>query len=244
MPVRSVTENDPRLTRDQARAIDQFATEQLYIPGVVLMENAGINAADVALGMLEAVDGNTVAIVCGGGNNGGDGYVIARHLHNAGRDVSIYSSVPTDALTGDAATHHAIARAMGLPIRAMTDPAKLAAAATQWATNALLIDAVLGTGYRAERGLRDEALAVIEAINRVRETDNAPMTLAVDVPSGLDCDTGRVNPVAVHADATVTFVAPKVGFDAAEAAAYLGQLFIADIGTPPSLIKRVQRKNQ
>jgi len=239
MSVRPVHKNDPRLTREQSRAVDRLAIEQLHIPGIVLMENAGLNAADVASGMLEAVEGNTVAIICGGGNNGGDGYVIARHLHNAGRAVSIYSSVPTDTLKGDTTTNHAIARAMGLPIRAMTEPDKLAAAATQWTTSDLLIDALLGTGYQAERGLRDDAAAVIDAINRLRDHDNPPMVLAIDVPSGLDCDTGQANPAAVVADATVTFVAPKVGFDEPEAAKFLGQLFVAGIGTPPELAEQI-----
>lgn len=244
MSVRPVNETDPRLTRAQARMIDQRAVKQLQIPGLVLMENAGINAADVASGMLEAVEGNTVAIVCGGGNNGGDGYVIARHLHNAGREVWIYSSVPTDSLCGDAAINHAIARAMALPIRAITDASKVQAAATQWSTCALVIDAIFGTGFRAERGLDAHGESLIGAINRTSEGDTSPMVLAIDVPSGLDCDTGQVNPAAVRADATVSFVAPKVGFEVEAAVPYVGQLFVADIGTPPALIDQVLNQLQ
>ncbi|MEM6260654.1 MAG: NAD(P)H-hydrate epimerase [Planctomycetota bacterium] len=239
MPARAVRDNDPRLTREQSRLIDRLAIEQLKIPGVVLTENAGINAADVAMGMLDAAGGKGVAVVCGGGNNGGDGYVISRHLHNAGVQVSVYSTVPIETLLGDAAVNCTIAGAMGLPIRVISDSTKLSAAATQWITADLLIDAVLGTGFQAARGLQGEALAVIEAMQGTQASATPPMILAVDAPSGLDAETGEVNPVAVRADATVTFVAPKVGFFANQAGQYLGQVFVADIGTPPELTARV-----
>lgn len=233
--------NDPPcLTRAQARTIDRIAMDELGIPGIVLMENAGINATDIATGMLQAREGNTVAIVCGGGNNGGDGYVIARHLANAGRVISIYSTVPTDTLTGDAAINHGICRAMALPIRAIDQAARVDAAATQWASTDLIIDAVLGTGFAADRGLSPHAAAVISAINGAGQAEGGPYALAIDVPSGLDCDTGQPSPPTVRADATATFVARKIGFDAPEAADYLGQVFVLGIGVPHGLIQRAK----
>ena len=110
-----------QLTRRQVREVDRLAIEELRIPGVVLMENAGRNAASVVLEILRTDCGvdpaaGHVTVLCGGGNNGGDGYVIARHLHNAGVTVVIYSTADPAKLTGDAAVNHSICAKMGLLI--------------------------------------------------------------------------------------------------------------------------------
>jgi len=236
------------LTREQAREVDRLALDRLGIPGVVLMENAGVNATDVATGMLEAIGGNKVAIVCGGGNNGGDGYVIARHLHNAGRKVVVYNASDPSELAGDAAVNYGICLRMGVKLMRCDDAPSLAEQSPHWSSAELLIDAVLGTGFDASRGLTGHVAAVIDAINaagdaRQRGGDGpggGPLVLAIDVPSGLDCDTGEAAASAVRADATVTFVARKLGFDVDASEQYTGEVFAVGIGVPPALVDEVR----
>ena len=238
------------LTRAQSREIDRLAMDRLGIPGVVLMENAGINATDVATGMLEAIEGNKVAIVCGGGNNGGDGYVIARHLVNAGRKVVVYNATDPSQLTGDAQVNYGICLRMGVKLMRCDDAQSLAEQSPHWSAADLLIDALLGTGFDAARGLKGHAVAMIDAINHVgdarqRGSEHAvgkPLVLAIDVPSGLDCDTGEApaSPgTVVRADATVTFVARKLGFDVDHSQEYTGEVFEVGIGIPPALVDEV-----
>lgn len=227
------------LTRAQVREVDRRAIEELGIPGIVLMENAGINATDVVTGMLEARGGDAVAVVCGGGNNGGDGYVIARHLINAGRRAVVFSAADPAGLSGDAATNHAVCRAMGVPVLRIDDERSLAEHAPKLASADVVVDALLGTGFEADRGLRPYAAAVVSAINAAGAAEPAPLVLAVDVPSGLDCDTGVASDPTVRADATATFVALKRGFSAEPARAVLGEVFVLGIGTPPALARRV-----
>jgi len=207
-----------RLTRDQVRKIDRLAQEKYKIPGVVLMENAARNAADIACAMVAK---SAVLIACGGGNNGGDGLAIARQLHNRGYNVTI-------ALAADPAKYQAEARANWDIVQAMSLPTILA---DQIPTThpALLIDAIFGTGLsQAPRPPFEKIVAMIAALN-------CPV-LAIDIPSGLDCDTGKPPGACVIATRTITFVAEKIGFAAPEAAKYLGQVTVADIGAPPELI--------
>lgn len=243
------------LTRSQSRAIDRLAIDRLGLPGVVLMENAGINATDVATGMLEAIEGNRVAIVCGGGNNGGDGYVIARHLVNAGRKVVVYNATDPSQLEGDAAVNYGICLRMGVKLMRCDDAQSLAEQSPHWSAADLLIDALLGTGFDASRGLTGHMAAVIGAVNEAAVAGgdlpgNGPLVLAIDVPSGLDCDTGEAATLpsakeipgsgTVRADATVTFVASKVGFDVENASRYTGEVFVVGIGVPPALVDELR----
>lgn len=238
------------LTREESRAIDRLAMDRLGIPGVVLMENAGINATDVATGMLEAIGGNKVAIVCGGGNNGADGYVIARHLVNAGRKVVVYNASDPSELTGDAAVNYGVCLRMGVKLMRCDDGPSLAQQSRHWQAADLVIDALLGTGFDASRGLQGHAAAVIDAINAAgdarrpsSDSSGGALVLAIDVPSGLDCDSGQAAalPVgAVRADATVTFVARKLGFDVDVSEPYTGQVFVVGIGVPEALVDEVR----
>lgn len=235
----------PVLTREQSRTVDRLAIDRLGIPGVVLMENAGINATDVVAGMLEAVGGSKVAIVCGGGNNGGDGFVIARHLYNAGRTVVVYLATDPARLAGDAAINFNICQLMGVKIMRIDDEQAVAEQSPHFSSADVVVDALLGTGFDASGGLRPHAAAVIGTINSAaadrRAGGSGPMVLAIDVPSGLDCDSGEAADPTVIADATVTFVARKVGFEHDSAAAYLGEVFVAGIGVPASLIDAARR---
>lgn len=231
-----------RLTRDQIREVDRLAIEELGIPGVVLMENAGRHAADAVLDLLAhaeqlvAADAR-VAIVCGGGNNGGDGYVIARHLHNAGvKHVDALATRPLDDLHGDTLIHARTAERMGLVTTVASSDA-LGKWFEKGATPHVVVDALLGTGFQGQP--RHDAATIIDAINTAKEA--GAFILAVDVPSGFDCQTGEAPGPAVMADLTVTFVAEKIGFATSGAQTWLGQVVVAEIGAPPELIQSVLR---
>ncbi len=225
------------LTRLQVREVDRLAIEELGIPGIVLMENAARNAAAAILDVIEGqlqltpVDARVV-VLCGGGNNGGDGYAIARHLHNVGATVILIAAKAPAELSGDAATNHAICAAMGLDIR----PVECAAEALRGGHVA--VDALLGTGFAGE--VRPPLASLIALTNESRATQGL-VTVAIDVPSGLDCDTGQPAAPTIEADLTVTFVAAKPGLLAESARPYVGELVVADIGSPPELIAQATR---
>ncbi len=209
-----------RLTRAQVREIDRRATEEYHIPGIVLMENAARAVVDVAWQMLGRRP-SPVLIVCGGGNNGGDGLAVARHLHNRRCDVSVFLANDPSKYSGDALINFTIVKAMQLKQGWSEGPA-------------LLIDALLGTGLTQTP--RSDAIEVIRRINQ----QNVPV-LAVDLPSGLDCDSGEALDDCVRATRTVTFVAEKVGFANPASKEFTGEIIVGDIGCPYELIETVAR---
>jgi NAD(P)H-hydrate epimerase len=211
------------LTREQAREIDRIAMEELSIPGIVLMENAARGAAESLIRRFPGL-GGTVAVVCGPGNNGGDGFAAARHLANAGLHVRIHLVAPPDGFRegSDAATNLAIVRAMGLPVLANVE---LGGAA-------IVVDAIFGTGL--SRAVREPYRAAIAAVRAARAR-----VVAIDLPSGLDADTGRTLGIAVRADLTATMVAPKVGFTLGDGPSLVGEVVVVDIGVPPAVVRRV-----
>jgi NAD(P)H-hydrate epimerase len=214
-----------RLTRDQVRSIDRRATEEYHVPGIVLMENASRGVADAAERFF-LPRASRVLILCGGGNNGGDGLAAARHLHNRGHAVTIGLLIDPARYKGDAKTNWDIVQAMRLPSSAFD-------AAAIRATHAdLILDAVFGTGLTDAP--RDPFPEIVNAIQ-----DHGAPILAIDLPSGLDCDTGRPPGACVRATRTVTFVAEKVGFANPEARQYTGEITVADIGCPRELIEQV-----
>ena len=146
-----------RLSREQVRGIDRVCIEEYGIPGVILMENAARGLFDVAREMLVGNGAGRVLIVCGGGNNGDDGYALARHLHNAGFDVLLAVARPTGELAGDAATNAAICVKMGLPVEQAT-PQLIATAPAD-----LVVDALFGTGLAQPP--RSDAVVLICAMN-------------------------------------------------------------------------------
>jgi NAD(P)H-hydrate epimerase len=215
------------LTRQAVREIDCRATEDFGIPSIVLMENAGRNAAEL-LNTLNPLR-LRVAIACGHGNNGGDGLVMARHLDRLGHTVNVLLFADPKALSPDAAVNHRIVERMGLPISLMPTPSPSLFQGYGW-----IADALFGTGLsRAPSAPFD---AVINAIN-----DSGAKILAVDVPSGLDCDTGRPLGECIRASHTVTFVGMKEGFLFPEARQFVGELHFADIGAPRRLIDEYQK---
>lgn len=212
--------------REAVRRVDQTATEQYHIPGIVLMENAARALAAEALDMLgdRPLDQATVLILCGGGNNGGDGYALARHLHNAGVRV-VLAPLVTPREGGDASVNARICRRLGL---SEVDPAELDGGGEA----DLVVDALLGTGLTEP--VRGTALQAIQWINRTGKP-----VLAVDLPSGLDCNTGQPLGDAVRAQRTVSFVGLKRGFLHPVAASYTGRVIIGDIGAPRELVEQL-----
>jgi len=213
-----------RLTREQVRRLDRVAVDVYRIPGIVLMENAARELECVAGEMLAAVGRSDVLILCGGGNNGGDGLAAARHLHNRGIKVRILLATDPQKFQGDAEINWQIAQAMHLPTQPL-NPAALVKEKT-----GLLVDAIFGTGL--DKPPRPPFAEIAAAINA-----NGSPILAVDVPSGLDCDSGvPLGPACVKATKTITFVAEKIGFAKPTAQRYLGEIIVGDIGCPRQLV--------
>jgi NAD(P)H-hydrate epimerase len=216
------------LTREQARTLDRRAMDEFGVPGVVLMENAGRGAAEL-LRSLGAK--GPVVVCCGKGNNGGDGFVIARHLDNAGVPVRVLLFGRLEDLAGDTAINCRIIERGGLPIAAHPGPAvdegalRRELASAEW-----VVDALFGSGLQG--ALRPPYDRVVEAINA-----SGARVLAVDIPSGLDADTGRPLGPTVRAHHTATIAAPKKGFSAPDAAAWLGQVHVIDMGAPRRLLE-------
>lgn len=219
------------LTRQQVRQIDQTAIETLGIPGVILMENAGRQCADVAAEMLDQFHGQTVAVVCGSGNNGGDGYVLARHLDLRGFEVETFLVVPPDKITGDALVNLNAIKSLGHDICSV-NPDELSRLGQSLSQFDLVVDAVGGTGIRG--ALRGDIATAVEQINAAGRP-----VLAVDIPTGLDCDTGQAEGPVVRAAMTVTFVARKKGFDCPESSDFTGLVRVADIGIPPEVVAKL-----
>jgi len=216
-----------RLTRAQSREIDRRSIEEYHLPGIVLMENAARSLADVACEMLDGQNNKSVLILCGGGNNGGDGLAAARHLHNRNIEVTIALMTDPSHYQGDALINWQIIAAMRLPV-SQADPKALPITSAS-----LLIDAVFGTGLtQPPRPPFDEFVAAVERASI--------SVLAVDIPSGLDCDTGQpLGPACIRATRTVTFAADKIGFSKPGAQRYLGKVTVADIGCPRELIEQI-----
>jgi NAD(P)H-hydrate epimerase len=225
------------LNRQQCREVDRRAIADYGMTGLVLMENAGRGVAD----LLESLGiAGPVLIACGRGNNAGDGFVIARHLDLRGYRVRVALCGSPGELTPDAAANYQIVERAGVPITSFVDPKAGSLAGDQLAANltalvdgaAWIVDALLGTGARGEP--RPPLDATIDALNAA----GVPI-LAVDVPSGLDCDTGQAARHTIRATHTATFVATKLGFNAAGAADFTGKVHVLDIGAPRKLINEV-----
>ncbi|TWU35058.1 NAD(P)H-hydrate epimerase [Novipirellula artificiosorum] len=212
-----------RLTRQQVRQIDQTAIEHYGMSGLVLMENAGRGAAEAIHRIAPSGD---LVVLCGKGNNAGDGYVIARHLDLMNRTVKVVSVVPLGSLTGDAAANANIAVRAGLDIEVVEDPAELEATL---GSAAILVDCLLGTGATGDpQGVYADAVRTANAADAIR--------IAIDIPTGLDVDTGVPGEPTFQADATLTFVAEKTGFATKEAREFLGIVEVISIGIPKKML--------
>jgi NAD(P)H-hydrate epimerase len=217
------------LTRQQVRELDRRAIDEFGVPGIVLMENAGRGVAEVIRQL--ALPG-PVVICCGKGNNAGDGLVIARHLENRGYEVRVLLWAEPDKLPPDAATNYRIVQAAGIPLEVLGPDDSLAPLEAAIGAAGTLVDALLGTGATGEP--RPPLDAVIELMN-----GSGRPIVAIDLPSGLDCDTGEVGASTIRAAHTCTFVATKPGLVKPSVASYVGQLQVIDIGAPRKLLKNI-----
>jgi NAD(P)H-hydrate epimerase len=217
------------LSRAEVREVDRRAIDEYGMTGLVLMENAGRGCVDTLMAV--GCQG-PVAVVCGRGNNAGDGFVIARHLELRGVDVRVLLLARADVLSGDAAANYAILARCGLPIADCSRSFDADRYAEELAGAEWIVDALLGTGSSGPpRPPFDRAIERVNAAPAKR--------LAVDLPSGLDCDTGIPAQPTVRADHTCTFVAEKLGFANPAAGPYLGQVHVLDIGAPQRLVEEV-----
>jgi len=214
------------LSRDEVRGIDARAAEGLKLPTLVLMENAGRGAAAWLRDRIGGTNPTArVVVACGPGNNGGDGGVVARHLDAWGFAVRVAWFVHPDRLHGDAATQRDILGRSRIEAITVPDDADSAHLDALWADADWVVDALLGTGVT--RPVEGPIARSIASINR-----SGRPVLALDLPSGLDADTGQPLGDAIRATATCTFVAPKLGFGKNEANAYTGEVTVIDIGVP------------
>jgi ADP-dependent NAD(P)H-hydrate dehydratase / NAD(P)H-hydrate epimerase len=212
----------------EMREIDRTAIEGFGIPSLTLMDRAGRAVAEAAVQL--AAPGGRFVVVCGGGNNGGDGFVAARLLRSAGRDARVLALVPAERLSPDARAVREQAQRAGV---AIDDVGELAA--VDAGVGDVVLDAIFGTGLaRPPAGAFAGAIARIEAA-RVA----GARVLAVDVPSGLSADTGRPLGACVRADRTVTFAFQKRGLVIYPGAAFAGEVTVADIGIPAEAARRV-----
>lgn len=218
------------LSKQQMQALDRFAIDSIGIPALTLMEVAGRAVADAAEPLARA--GGRVIAAAGLGNNGGDAVVAARHLRDRGFEVTLVLIGRADRASPDLAAELAIAARLDLVPQVVDDDGAFAAFARDLAGHAVAIDGLFGTGLsRPVTGLEARVLDLL---------DHAKLSVvAVDIPSGIDADTGRVLGTALHADVTVTFQHAKLGHLLHPGRAYAGRLVVADIGIPRCLLARV-----
>lgn len=228
-------------SREGVRAIDRAAAEEYAIPTIVLMENAAWAIVEIAEEMLEggpALDGGgagSVLIFCGPGNNGGDGVAAARKLHNLGRSVTIVLCADRAKIAGDARTNLTIAERLSLEIAEWPGARGTLDLANEANPRTLIIDALLGTGQT--RPVTPPMDSAIEWIN-ARHAAGTPV-LAVDLPTGLDCDTGEpLGGPVIRATRTITLAGMKKGFLNPRSREYTGEISVGDIGVPTELLRR------
>jgi NAD(P)H-hydrate epimerase len=209
------------LSRDEVRELDRRAIEGFGVPGIVLMENAGRGCAELLMRLNP--DRKPVVILCGPGNNGGDGFVIARHLDNHGWPVTAKLLVKPTELRGDAAVNYRVANASGLVVTSVNIP------------DGWIVDAIFGTGL--SRGIEWPLLAYVDVVNK-----SGLHVFAVDIPSGFDCDTGEPLGPTVKATHTATFVAHKKGFLNPASRGWTGEVHVIDIGAPRVLVDEYRRR--
>jgi ADP-dependent NAD(P)H-hydrate dehydratase / NAD(P)H-hydrate epimerase len=219
----------PLQNASSMRELDRIAIEEIGIPGSVLMEVAGRACAEAVLEHLPKNRPGRIAVVSGKGNNGGDGMVAARHLHHGGHPVDVFLLASTKEPKGDALLNLKILERTGLPVHSVTDEAELRK--IRWESYDVVLDAIFGTGL--DHDVEGFLAQVIEAIN-----ESKVFVVAVDIPSGVSADNGRVLKTAVRASHTVTFGYPKIGHVLHPGAALCGDLSIVDIGLPPNRVQK------
>lgn len=216
------------ITPKKMKEIDLAASRVFGIPSLILMENAGRGLAEVAAGMLSGKE-KRVVCVCGKGNNGGDGFVCARHLVNKGLEVSVFLIGESEQLKGDAQLNFSILEKMEVSVEKIITKDDLKKLEGFLKKTDLVIDAIFGIGVSGS--VKDPYCQIIKAINASKKK-----VLAVDLPSGLDATEGFLLGSCIKADITVTFVAPKTGLVKNQGPEFCGEVIIVDISAPKQLL--------
>jgi ADP-dependent NAD(P)H-hydrate dehydratase / NAD(P)H-hydrate epimerase len=222
------------LTAAEMREVDRLTTERDSIPSLTLMENAGRSVAEFIRHTFPNIKHKRVVVLCGQGNNGGDGFVVARLLYSLGAAPTVFLAAAPDELRGDAAANLANWQNDSGHVKIVRDVENWKSSNGSLASADVIVDALLGTGVRGPvEGLLAE---IIQDVNRRRP---AQTVVAVDIPSGLPADTGEILGPTIRADFTVTFTAPKVGMLLGHASDFVGQLVVCEIGSPADIIEEV-----
>jgi hydroxyethylthiazole kinase-like uncharacterized protein yjeF len=213
------------------RAIDSFCINSLGIPGIVLMENA-------ALKVLKNIDFNSsdsFCVVCSKGNNGGDGFAVARHLYVLGKDVEVFLIGIEEGMSSDCRINYEAALAVGIKMFEIKSDKDMDSLKSSLLSSQVVVDAIFGTGLvRKIEGIYDKVITLIN--------ESKKHVIAIDIPSGMDCDTGNVLGNCIKADSTVTFQLFKKGFFKYGADEYTGKVILEEIGIPPAAVEKFHEK--
>jgi NAD(P)H-hydrate epimerase len=220
------------VTAKEMQEMDRKTIEDFGMPGMVLMENAGRGATRFLLEQFRGIENKRVGVIAGRGNNGGDGFVIARCLKQKGIQVHVYLLSEANRVQGDAAANLKLLQPLEVPVVAIPDKASFSKYQSEMAGLDVWVDAILGTGLKSD--VKGYFKTIIEFINGL----NKPV-MAVDIPSGLNSDTGQACGVCIRAKATATFAFAKTGHIVHPGAAYVGSLKIVDIGIPSHIVNEV-----
>jgi ADP-dependent NAD(P)H-hydrate dehydratase / NAD(P)H-hydrate epimerase len=224
------------LTAEEMREVDRLTSEREGIPSATLMENAGASVARFIETRFQAYRQRKVVVLCGKGNNGGDGFVVARHLRDAGARPEVYLFAAPEQMQAEAAENCRRWQALGAPLRLVRSVAEWEKEKTNAITAEIIVDALLGTGVAGP--VRNLCGQVIHDLNG-RDAKQRSVVVAVDIPSGLAADGGLGEGPIVNADYTITFTAPKTGMFSSGANDHLGQLIVREIGSSRGLIEQV-----
>jgi hydroxyethylthiazole kinase-like uncharacterized protein yjeF len=219
----------------QMKKIDHTAINEYNIPGIILMENAGLSVLEEVLESLRSKENQKVAIVCGRGNNGGDGYVVARHLFNRGVDVEVFIIGSPEKIMGDAGINYNILRKLDVKISYLLKDEDLNRFRDSLAQCDIIVDSIFGTGLT--RDVDELFKKVIHIMNGAQKG-----IISIDIPSGVGADDGRIYGAAIKANKTITFQLPKIGNYNYPGAEYTGELKIKDIGIPKEIIDKMDLK--
>ncbi len=220
------------VTADEIREMDRLTIESFGLPGRVLMENAGRGATRVLMNKFSDIASKRVGIIAGRGNNGGDGFVIARYLAHAGVNVTVYLLSEISRLTGDAKDNFKLLAPLDINVIKIPDESSFKRHKTEMTHEHIWVDAILGTGLNSDvAGFFKSVIEFINALNRP--------VLAVDIASGLHTDSGQICGICIQATLTATFGFPKIGHIQLPGAACTGELHVIDIGIPPHIVKNV-----
>lgn len=224
------------LTAAEMNQVDRLTTERFGISPATLMENAGASVAEFISSQFPSFARRRIVVLCGKGNNGGDGFVVARHLRVLGASPQVFLLASLEELKGEASENARRWKATGGTLAIVKSTGDWAAAQSTVASAQILIDALLGTGIRGTvEGILAEA---IDDVNAIAKSNHATV-IAVDIPSGLPADTGVALGPSIKANATVTFTAPKIGMVQPQAAGFVGELYVRNIGSPYELIEEL-----